>query len=1430
MSRRQGRSEAATLGSDFQKVVMSIVNVFFEELFGRWQRLVAGATATRQNGPDSRRRLSRRRRIRSRMGLVLAAASWAAAFFAVAHDARLLNAGSTATAATGAARGHYPQLKTRTPLLFNPQRATLDAARRLASLYVTLLALRHFGLLFAFLLQHVDVLLLQLKRWYGTGDRNSALLVLLGHVLVAGVNADEYGLYFILITTDSDASSLSIAGAMALAAVLAHMTPESVVHAQQIVNDRASADGGVMSMSTWIFYLVAAALTQFAASHFERKVNSLSSGNQVKAQLVYSSTGMMLAIIVAVSEFGWFRGFLSVAACGLILYVLVDRWRRVNNSFQGGEAYLDTYRSSTEYGSAEGGMTAHVLAVLWAKRASRQMLIFLSINVAFMFVELAVGLYTNSLGLMGDAGHMLFDNGALVIGLVASYIGQLPPDAKFTYGYGRVEVLSGFLNSLLLLVVSFHLITEAASRFMDPPEVTTDHLLLTDSGGCGSGHGHSHGISHHQAHGEDASEDGHHGGNSNMYGVYLHVLADTLGSVGVIISSILIHLYEWHVADSASSALISLLILGSTLPLLRDTARQLLQGAPQELESSVNAALQEVQASVPGVERIAQWNIWHHAGDMPLLRCILRLPTQQMNREYCNRPELFSGVMQSWTSSCLYRFQSLRWLPQWDRKPTMSTHENPVSDDSRFVASPELPLKSHHVHNHDHNHEHGLQFHAASTSATPLGSFPHVQQQQQHHQINTATDFSGAQRWYEYEHDTTTNVCASSRPFSDASALLHVVDTRASQSLEPIRLPAKLRDRIDRAQRRANAAKDGVSIFTKDSKDSAVSVPAATVGRRTATAPTPETSTASIHKMRDFEARANAGGNVALFSVEPADRSLQGLSLEDRERVMLAMQAKIRQIASDVDANFARITKALDANGIFDSAANIQRAQTLCLVDLQRRCKLDKLRDEAMREVLNLPTLATANQKGPVNPSRKLSQLLRPISRAKSTETTAAVLNSTNKRRKRKPVCSSKLPALNTAGKSLNEKSNNQSSSSPLSHQQNTGDTDDTASQIVAREEVGFNSMAAGNKSTNDWELYTRHSHVTQILQLLATGETSNTKGSGAFNVNSAEADMDHSRVLDPVDEWTQRPPSYQAVGARAAEAVRRCGERQRWDTLGHFRSHCSRLGISAAVRQRLEGQHGAWRKGQGTPRSDNGEEVGGVSDYVKGNSNQQQRDKEIYAELQANIRERLIANERRTRTAAAAVRVVRTSSRMRLPQTAPAKTMASSSSMASLPVGGCLCFKEISNNRYKMKFTRQLSVFPCLHQCYQRQWKAFLKPHLPHHRNFRGLVLEYELDTIVEDEDERDEDGFNEEIYDQNDEDNSEEGEEREDGMDYDEDDAESVDSSRTGFSARSSMSMSSVKRRSSNGNRKHGKSKRPPTVQRRSSRGPGGRSAGIR
>ncbi|CAI5744720.1 unnamed protein product [Peronospora destructor] len=698
----------------------------------------------------------------------------------------------------------------------------------------------------------------------------------LGFLLVAGINTDEYGalLYTLALlgaalglqltaddTADDNASPqmlLSMAAATLSAATLGFLTPERVVHAQQIANDRASADGGVMSTITWTFYLLAAAGSQFVAGHFERRRRSLSSVNQVKARLVGLLTGMLLGIVVAMWERQWLRAALSAAACTLILYVRVSRWRRVDASSGDGvdgEVYLDRYWSS--FGSDSKSDTLSrlslILGVLWSRRASRQMLIFLSINVAFMFVELGVGLYTNSLGLMGDAGHMLFDNGALMIGLVASYIAQLPPNATFTYGYGRVEVLSGFLNSLLLLVVSFHLLTEAASRFMDPPKVTTDHLLLTstvglivnlvglfffhnhahghshrhggDPGGCGGGgHGHSHGNSLHQSHGEDASKSGHLGGNSNMYGVYLHVLADTLGSVGVIISSVLIQLYEWHVADSASSALISLLILGSTLPLLRDTARQLLQGAPQELEGNINAALHDVQTIVSGVERIAQWNIWHHAGDISVATLHLEVAssadeqrvlqhTRYIFRHHARldkflsvqiskpqvlemlgvegvgaeRPAVMNGCSaghghidgNGHSYGAIEPLMANSALPLHHQHPqavatTMGTYENPASDDSCYIFSPELPPKTLgiHINGHDHsafplhhqhprsvatttrglsldahNHDQGLHNHTVAAKLQPIAPFSVDHQQCQRLQQRSTANFSGAQRW-----------------------------------------------------------------------------------------------------------------------------------------------------------------------------------------------------------------------------------------------------------------------------------------------------------------------------------------------------------------------------------------------------------------------------------------------------------------------------------------------------------------------------------------------------------------------------------------------------------------------------------------------------------------------------------------------------------
>lgn len=88
-----------------------------------------------------------------------------------------------------------------------------------------------------------------------------------------------------------------------------------------------------------------------------------------------------------------------------------------------------------------------------------------------MFVELIYGVMTNSLGLITDSFHMLFDCTALFISLCASYIAKLESDKKFTYGYTRVEVLSGFFNGIFLVFIGFNVLLESIERIYEPQRI-----------------------------------------------------------------------------------------------------------------------------------------------------------------------------------------------------------------------------------------------------------------------------------------------------------------------------------------------------------------------------------------------------------------------------------------------------------------------------------------------------------------------------------------------------------------------------------------------------------------------------------------------------------------------------------------------------------------------------------------------------------------------------------------------------------------------------------------------------------------------------------------------------------------------------------------------------------------------------------------------
>lgn len=272
-----------------------------------------------------------------------------------------------------------------------------------------------------------------------------------------------------------------------------------------------------------------------------------------------------------------------------------------------------------------------------------------SLNLSFMAVQAFYGYVTDSLGLLSDSVHMFFDCVALAVGLFAAVASKWPPSERFPYGFGKIETLSGFGNGVFLILISVEIMTEACERIVEGREtkrlgelfvVSTLGLLVNLVGMMAFGHhhhghdhGHSHGCSghsHSHKHELSASDDSHgekhghgthshshshfhphaHGhDNENMHGIYLHVLADTLGSVAVIVSTVLTHFWKWSGWDPLASFLIAVLILLSALPLVKSCARRLLLTIPPEIEYNLRDTLSGI-TGLRGVAGYAAPKFW----------------------------------------------------------------------------------------------------------------------------------------------------------------------------------------------------------------------------------------------------------------------------------------------------------------------------------------------------------------------------------------------------------------------------------------------------------------------------------------------------------------------------------------------------------------------------------------------------------------------------------------------------------------------------------------------------------------------------------------------------------------------------------------------------------------------------------------------------
>ncbi|MFH1862955.1 MAG: cation diffusion facilitator family transporter [bacterium] len=238
------------------------------------------------------------------------------------------------------------------------------------------------------------------------------------------------------------------------------------------------------------------------------------------------------------------------------------------------------------------------------KASTRALWLALSINAAFLLIEFIGGLLTGSLALLADAGHMLTDVAALFIALLASKIAEYPASTKRSYGYGRVKVLSALLNGLSLWLIVGLIIWEAIHRLAQPPQIKSREMLLIAVAGLIANVSSAWVLKRFQKH------------DLNIRGAFLHLIADSLGSVAVILAGVVILWKGWFIADPIASLCISMVILWSSLGIIREALRILLESTPSRIN------LQEVKAYLESFEEVQYCHdihIWSIGSDQPIL-------------------------------------------------------------------------------------------------------------------------------------------------------------------------------------------------------------------------------------------------------------------------------------------------------------------------------------------------------------------------------------------------------------------------------------------------------------------------------------------------------------------------------------------------------------------------------------------------------------------------------------------------------------------------------------------------------------------------------------------------------------------------------------------------------------------------------------------
>jgi len=257
-------------------------------------------------------------------------------------------------------------------------------------------------------------------------------------------------------------------------------------------------------------------------------------------------------------------------------------------------------------------------------------IVAVALNLAFVIVEAVAGFVGNSLGLLSDAGHNLSDVFSLLLAMIALKLASSHATKRFTYGHRKASVLISLLNAIILLVAVGAIIVESVEKFFTPSEVNGTLIIWTAAVGIVINGLTAWVLSRQNQH------------DINTRGAFLHMLADTLVSVGVVVSGVVINLTGWTLVDPIIGLVIAVVILVSTWSLLSESLRMSTDAVPEGFD--VDDIKKRIE-SQEGVINVHHLHIWAISTTETALTCHIVIPEATMLEEVTDRvKEMLDGL------------------------------------------------------------------------------------------------------------------------------------------------------------------------------------------------------------------------------------------------------------------------------------------------------------------------------------------------------------------------------------------------------------------------------------------------------------------------------------------------------------------------------------------------------------------------------------------------------------------------------------------------------------------------------------------------------------------------------------------------------------------------------------------------------------------